>query len=110
MLKDIPDAEGDRRYRIATFTVRLGARAAFRMGMTTLAGAYVAMILAAPLLADDASPAVLVAGHLACLAVLVSLALRVDPTDRVAFTRFYLRVWALFFTEYLLMPTAVAVA
>ena len=29
VLKDIPDAEGDRRYRIATFTVRLGARAAF---------------------------------------------------------------------------------
>ena len=34
----------------------------------------------------------------------------VDLTDRVAFTRFYLRVWALFFAEYLLMPLAVAVA
>ena len=47
---------------------------------------------------------------LACLAVLLWLALRVDLTDRVAFTRFYLRVWALFFAEYLLMPLAVAVA
>ena len=110
VLKDIPDAEGDRRYRIATFTVRLGARAAFLMGMTALAGAYLGMIVAAPLLSDDASVAVLVAGHLTCLALLLWLALRVDLTDRVAFTRFYLRVWALFFAEYLLMPLAVAVA
>jgi homogentisate phytyltransferase/homogentisate geranylgeranyltransferase len=92
VLKDIPDAEGDRRHRIATFTVRVGPRAAFLMGMTPLAGAYLAMIVAAPLLLDDASAAVLVAGHLAGLAVLLWLALRVDLTDRIAFTRFYLRV------------------
>jgi homogentisate phytyltransferase/homogentisate geranylgeranyltransferase len=109
VLKDIPDAAGDRRYRIATFTVRLGARAAFLMGVTALAAAYVAMIVAAPLLLNDASAAVLVAGHLAGLAVLLWLAFRVDLTDRAAFTRFYMRVWALFFAEYLLMPLAVVV-
>jgi len=110
VLKDIPDAEGDRRYRIATFTVRLGPRAAFLTGMTALVGAYMGMIVVAPLLLNDASAVVLVAGHLACLAVLLWLALRVDLTDRVAFTRFYMRVWTLFFAEYLLMPLAVAVA
>ena len=110
VLKDIPDAEGDRRYRIATFTVRLGARAAFLMGMTALAGAYLAMIVATPLLSDEASAPILLAGHLTCLALLIWLALRVDLTDRAAFTRFYLRVWALFFAEYLLMPLAVVVA
>ena len=109
VLKDIPDAEGDRRYRIATFTVRLGARAAFLMGVTALAAAYLAMIVAAPLLLDDASAAVLVSGHLVCIAVLLWLALRVDLTDRAAFTRFYMRVWVLFFAEYLLMPLAVVV-
>jgi homogentisate phytyltransferase/homogentisate geranylgeranyltransferase len=110
VLKDIPDAEGDRRFRIATFTISLGAHTAFLMGMTALASAYLAMIVAAPLLLDDASAAVLVTGHLACLAVLVRLALRIDLTDRVAFTRFYLRIWALFFAEYLLMPLAAALA
>jgi homogentisate phytyltransferase/homogentisate geranylgeranyltransferase len=78
--------------------------------MAPLVGAYLAMIIAAPLLLNDASATVLVAGHLACLAVLLWLALRVDLTDRVAFTRFYMRVWALFFAEYLLVPLAVAVA
>jgi homogentisate phytyltransferase/homogentisate geranylgeranyltransferase len=35
------------------------------------------------------------------------LAARVDPTDRQDFTRFYMRVWGLFFCEYLVVPAAV---
>ena len=48
-------------------------------------------------------------GHLACLAVLLVLAVRVDPGDPAGFTRFYMRIWALFFVEYLLVPAAVVV-
>ena len=33
ILKDVPDAEGDRAYRIATFTVRHGGRAVLRAGL-----------------------------------------------------------------------------
>jgi homogentisate phytyltransferase / homogentisate geranylgeranyltransferase len=109
VLKDVPDAEGDRRFRIGTFTVRLGARAAFRMGMAALVAGYLGMALAGPLLIDDASPWLLATGHLACLAVLLALAARVDLTDPARFSRFYMRVWALFFVEYLLVPAAVVV-
>jgi homogentisate phytyltransferase / homogentisate geranylgeranyltransferase len=107
VLKDVPDAEGDRRFRIGTFTVRLGARAAFRMGMAALVAGYLGMAIAGPLLIDDASPWLLAAGHLACLAVLLGLAAGVDLNDPARFSRFYLRVWALFFVEYLLVPVAV---
>ncbi len=109
VLKDVPDAEGDRRFRIGTFTVRLGARAAFRMGMAALVVGYLGMALAGPLLVDDASGWVLATGHLALLAVLLGLARGVDLDDPARFTRFYLRVWALFFAEYLLVPAAVLV-
>jgi homogentisate phytyltransferase / homogentisate geranylgeranyltransferase len=109
VLKDVPDAEGDRRFRVATFTVRLGARAAFLMGMAALVAGYLGMIVVAPLLLDDVSVPVLVAGHLACLGALLWLAARVDVHDRAGFTRFYMRVWVLFFAEYLLMPLAVIV-
>ena len=48
---------------------------------------------------------VLVVGHLAAAALLLVLvAGSADPRDRVGFTRFYMRVWALFFLEYLLVP------
>jgi homogentisate phytyltransferase/homogentisate geranylgeranyltransferase len=40
------------------------------------------------------------------VAALWRWALRVDPTDPVAFAGFYQRVWQLFFCEYLLIPLA----
>ena len=46
----------------------------------------------------------LAAGHAAALALLLVWARRADPADPAAFTRFYMRVWALFFLEYALVP------
>ncbi len=107
VLKDVPDMEGDRRFRISTFTVRLGPRRAFRLGLGALVVAYAGMIVLGPLLVDDADAAVLVVGHAAALALLLFWARRADPADPAAFTGFYLRVWALFFLEYALVPAAV---
>ena len=110
VLKDVPDREGDRRYRIATFTVRLGPRRAFRLGLAALVVAYAGMAVLGPLLLSDADGAVLAAGHALALALLLVWARRADPSDPAAFTRFYMRVWALFFLEYALVPAAVLAA
>ena len=110
VLKDVPDREGDRAYRIATFTVRLGPARAARLGLGALVVAYVGMIVLGPLLVTDADGAVLALGHLLALALLLAWARRADPADPAAFTRFYLRVWALFFAEYALVPLAVLAA
>jgi homogentisate phytyltransferase / homogentisate geranylgeranyltransferase len=107
VLKDVPDMEGDRRYRIATFTVRLGPRRAARLGLAALALAYAGMAIAGPLLVGDADPVVMSAGHIAALVLLLTWARRADPGDPTAFTAFYMRVWGLFFLEYALVPAAV---
>lgn len=107
VLKDVPDREGDRRFRIATFTVRMGPRRAAWLGLGALGLAYAGMAVAGPLALPGASAAVLAGGHLAALALLAWWAHRADPGDPRAFTRFYMRVWALFFLEYLLVPAAV---
>jgi homogentisate phytyltransferase/homogentisate geranylgeranyltransferase len=107
VLKDVPDMEGDRRYRIATFTVRLGPRRAARLGLGALVVAYAGMIVLGPLLVTDAQPAVLVTGHAAALVALLTLARRADPRDPVGFGAFYMRVWILFFIEYALMAAAI---
>jgi homogentisate phytyltransferase / homogentisate geranylgeranyltransferase len=109
VLKDVPDMEGDRRYRIATFTVRLGPRRAANLGLAALTLAYAGMAIGGPFLIQDAHPAVLAAGHGAALAVLLAWARRADPADPAAFTAFYMRVWFLFFLEYALVAAAVAV-
>jgi homogentisate phytyltransferase / homogentisate geranylgeranyltransferase len=110
VLKDVPDREGDRRFRIATFTVRLGPRRAFRLGLGALVAAYLGMAVLGPVLVSDADGVVLAAGHAVALALLLGWARRADPGDPVAFTGFYLRVWALFFLEYALVPAAVLAA
>jgi homogentisate phytyltransferase/homogentisate geranylgeranyltransferase len=110
VLKDVPDAEGDSAFDVRTFTVRLGQRTAMNLGMAALTLAYVGMAVLGPLLLDDVQPAVLVVTHLAALALVWVLAVRVDPTDRQDFTRFYMRVWILFFCEYRVVPAAVLLA
>ncbi len=111
VLKDVPDIEGDRAYSIRTFTVRLGPERVFAIGLSALALAYGGMIVLGPwLLQGYVQPVVLVAGHLAAAGVLAYMANSADPSDRVAFTRFYMRVWALFFLEYLLVPLACLMA
>ena len=63
ILKDVPDAEGDRRYRIMTFTVRLGGRRVLQAGLAALALGYLGMAILGPLLIDTAQPVVLAAGQ-----------------------------------------------
>ena len=106
ILKDVPDIEGDRRYAIATFSVRLGARRVLAIGVAALVLAELGMAVAGPLLLHGASPALLAGAHLAALAVLFTWASRVDVPDRVAVTRFYMGVWKLFFLEYAIVAAA----
>jgi homogentisate phytyltransferase / homogentisate geranylgeranyltransferase len=104
ILKDVPDAEGDRRFRIATFTLRLGAQRVLRIALAALTLAYLGMAIAGPLLLESCQPVVLAATQLAALAWLWRLSRQIDPGD---FTRFYMGVWRLFFLEYALVPLSV---
>jgi homogentisate phytyltransferase / homogentisate geranylgeranyltransferase len=107
VLKDVPDMEGDRRFSIATYTVRLGPQRAFAIGMGALSAAYLGMAVLGPLTLPDAQPWALAGGQLAALGVLWRWALATDPRDPERFPRFYMRVWGLFFLQYALVPAAV---
>jgi homogentisate phytyltransferase/homogentisate geranylgeranyltransferase len=110
IVKDMPDVEGDRRYAIATFSVRLGARPVFALGLGALTIGELGMATVGAALLDGASTAVLVGGHLAALALLWWWASRVDLADRVSIVRFYMRVWMLFFCEYVIVAAAYLLA
>jgi homogentisate phytyltransferase/homogentisate geranylgeranyltransferase len=107
VLKDVPDIEGDRRFAIRTFSVRLGPERMFAVGLAALTLAYAGMAIAGPFaLRGHVQPAVLVAGHVGAAALLAAWARAANPRDRQEFTRFYMRVWGLFFLEYVLVPLA----
>jgi homogentisate phytyltransferase/homogentisate geranylgeranyltransferase len=106
ILKDVPDIEGDRRFHIATFTIRLGARRVLGIGLAALTLAYVGMAALGPLLVEGAQPAVLALTHLTALTLLLAAA-RTAERD---FWCFYMRVWQLFFLEYMIVPLACVAA
>jgi homogentisate phytyltransferase / homogentisate geranylgeranyltransferase len=110
ILKDMPDVEGDRRYAIATFSVRLGARPVFALGLGVLTLGELGMATIGAAALGDANTAVLVGGHLAALALLWWWATRVDLADRASIVRFYMRVWTLFFCEYAIVAAAYLLA
>jgi homogentisate phytyltransferase/homogentisate geranylgeranyltransferase len=110
LLKDVPDVTGDARHRIRTFSVRLGTPRVFVLALAILSAAYLAMAVPVALLIPHISRPVFAAGHLAALALLVVWGRRADPADPADFTRFYLRVWQLFFFEYVLVALSFALA
>jgi len=107
ILKDVPDIEGDRRYSIATFSVRLGPRRVTRIGMGALTVALVGMAALAPLLSGDLDPLTLAAGHLVALGWLWVPGARQARDD---FPAFYMNVWRLFFAEYAIVAAAALAA
>jgi homogentisate phytyltransferase / homogentisate geranylgeranyltransferase len=77
------------------------------MGLAALTAGYLGMAVLGPLMVPEAQPWVLAGGHLVALAALWGWALASDLRDQEGLTRFYMRVWLLFFLEYALMPAAV---
>ncbi|HSJ43695.1 MAG TPA: homogentisate phytyltransferase [Euzebyales bacterium] len=104
--KDIPDMDGDRRFRVRTLTLRLGARRVLLLGLAVLAVAYAAVIAAAIVGVPGLHGGVLAGTHLAALAVLLVASARVDLTRQPSVARFYLVIWALFYAEYIAFPAA----
>jgi homogentisate phytyltransferase / homogentisate geranylgeranyltransferase len=106
LFKDIPDTEGDRRYNIATFTLRLGRKAVFDgcRGLITLG--YLGLMLAGLLGLPAVNAPVLVVSHGLTLALLWWGTARVDLQDQAAIAQAYQFIWKLYFLEYILFPLA----
>lgn len=106
VLKDLPDVEGDRRFAIATFSVRLGARPVLALGVGALTLAGLGMAVAGATVLDGASAPLLIGAQPAGVALVWAWALRLDAGDHAAVARFYQLVWRLFFAEYLVVAAA----
>jgi homogentisate phytyltransferase/homogentisate geranylgeranyltransferase len=98
--KDLPDVEGDRRYAIATFSMRFGVRPVFALGLAALSMAELGMAVASLVLLHGTNRPILARAHLGAAAVLWAAAARVDLADGAMIMRVYMQVWMLFFLEY----------
>ena len=99
--KDIPDMEGDRRHRISTLTLDLGANRVFLAGNGILLLVYVAVMAVVVLYPGFWQTQLLLVAHGFFLLVLLYAMLRTIPSGRRSMSRFYQLVWVLFFLEYI---------
>lgn len=101
--KDIPDTEGDQKFRFGTLAVLIGKKATLQLGVAIVSTAYLSMILAAILhLLPNANYYILV--HAFCLVLFFGAVFILDLSDAKSIKRFYLFYWILFFAEYVLFP------
>ncbi len=110
VMKDIPDIDGDRRYEIATFVGRLGARRTLLLCHLILTTCYVATIVAAFAGVSHIQRTVLLGTHALALVVLWARAARLDPNDHEAVVAHYMFIWKLFYLEFAAFPIACLLA
>lgn len=114
LFKDIPDVRGDRQAGLSTLSVRFGERRVFWSCVGMLLALYaggVAFGLTAPPPPPGAAPwvglvsrGVVAAGHGLLGVLLLVRARAVDTSRHDHITKFYMFVWALLYSEYLLVP------
>lgn len=112
IFKDIPDIEGDRRFNITTFTVRLGQARVYHLARLILTACYLGLMVASPWIAGVNWVFVLVT-HTVLLTFFWWRSYRValpnqatEPETPISFADFYQFIWQLFFLEYFLYPLA----
>lgn len=104
--KDIPDMEGDSRFKIMTLSLTLGPRKVFNIGRGLLAACYGGMILTGMIGIAGVNGIVLTAAHAGLLALMWRISRRIKPGEPASMTRYYLFIWVLFFAEYIVFPVA----
>ncbi|MEL6224275.1 MAG: homogentisate phytyltransferase [Cyanobacteria bacterium J06627_8] len=109
IFKDIPDLEGDRRYNITTFTVKLGIHTVFKLARWVLTICYGGMILASFSL-PSINTGLIVVSHSLAIGLIWLLSRRVNLRQKQSIADFYQFIWKLFFLEYILFPIACLLA
>jgi len=101
--KDLPDIEGDVKYKIETFAAKFGVKAIATGASAVLSAAYLAAMalpLAWPHLPFKRLP--MVGGHALALAYFLLSFSRLQPSKLSSIKAFYKAIWNLFYFEYLI--------
>jgi homogentisate phytyltransferase / homogentisate geranylgeranyltransferase len=106
IFKDIPDAKGDRQFKIKTLTLRLGIATVFNLSRWVLTACYSLMIAITILRWIPVQPVFLIVTHLALLGWMWVRSFKVDLEQKPQISQFYQFIWKLFFLEYILFPVA----
>lgn len=111
LMKDVPDAHGDRIFDIRSFTVRIGQKRVFRTMKNLLVGlfgvsggALIKWAMTSSTLGETARRSLAGVGCLLSGYFTHTQAKSVNPEDSVQVYDYYMQLWKLFYFCYLSMP------
>ena len=107
IFKDIPDIEGDKKYNIRTFSVRMGQQKIFTISIVLLLANYVFAIITGLLIANVWNQFLMVGIHLFVAIVFYIQSKEAIPSDKISMWRFYKKIWRFFYLEYVILAIAV---
>jgi homogentisate phytyltransferase/homogentisate geranylgeranyltransferase len=101
--KDLPDDRGDRMYQIETLTTRLGPRWVLHVGRLLLTACYLLPIAVGLWSMPAFAAGFLAVSHAIVIIVFWIVSLRVDLQQQQSITNFYMFLWSIFYTEFVLL-------
>ncbi|XP_002531591.3 homogentisate solanesyltransferase, chloroplastic [Ricinus communis] len=104
--KDLPDVEGDRKYKISTLATSLGVRNIAFLGAGLLLLNYIGAVWAAIYMPQAFRRSLMIPVHTILAAFLIFQAWVLERANytKEAISAFYRSIWNLFYAEYLIFP------
>ncbi len=107
IFKDIPDVEGDKKYDVKTFSVRLGQQKIFNVSIFLILANYLFAILAGVFISNVWNQLLVVAIHLVVSIFFYLQSRKVIVSDKISIWRFYKKIWKFFYLEYFILALVV---
>ncbi|KAJ9181235.1 hypothetical protein P3X46_009386 [Hevea brasiliensis] len=104
--KDLPDVEGDRKYKISTLATNLGVRNIAFLGTGLLLLNYIGAVWAAIYMPQAFRRSLMIPAHTILAACLIFQAWLLERANytKEAISAFYRFIWNLFYAEYIIFP------
>ncbi len=105
IFKDVPDQEGDQKYKIMTFTILMGKERIFDLARGIISLCYLGIIFSEIILRFTSNSISLIIIHLGLLIGLWWRSRSINLESNTEIASFYQFIWKLFFLEYLIFPS-----
>jgi homogentisate phytyltransferase/homogentisate geranylgeranyltransferase len=107
IFKDIPDIEGDKKYNVITFSVRLGQKKIFSISIWLLLANYAFAIIAGLFIQSIWNQFFVIVLHLIVGIIFYFESRKTIPQDKISIWRFYKKIWRFFYLEYVILAFVV---
>ena len=109
IFKDIPDIEGDKKYNIRTFSVRLGQQKIFSVSIFLIMANYLFAMIAGLLIQGVWDQFLVITIHLVVMLIFFQQSRKVIINDKISIWRFYKKIWKFFYLEYFILALVVLI-